>query len=91
MCQTRYLWIVIVLPTLSKVYITLLIITNLYPTVKKSKSSSYSSNIKTKVSAIIIMKNEHKRIKERLPKRAQLRHITLVLKNGLLDSRRGFE
>ena len=35
----------------------------------------------------------HKRIKERvgLPKRAHLRHVKSVLKNGLLSSRKGYE
>ena len=42
---------------------------------------------------MIITKHGHKRIKERLglPKRAQNRHINVVLKNGILASRKGFE
>ena len=42
---------------------------------------------------MIITKHGHKRIKERLglPKRAQTRHISVVLKNGILASRKGFE
>ena len=42
---------------------------------------------------MIITKHGHKRIKERLglPKRAQSRHINVVLKNGMLASRKGFE
>ncbi len=42
---------------------------------------------------MIITKHGHKRIKERLglPKRAQTRHINVVLKKGLLASRKGFE
>jgi len=42
---------------------------------------------------MIITKHGHKRIKERLglPKRAQIRHINVVLKNGVLSSNKGFE
>ncbi|MEA2018077.1 MAG: hypothetical protein U9N59_06480 [Campylobacterota bacterium] len=42
---------------------------------------------------MIITKHGNKRIKERLglPKRAQNRHINVVLKNGVLASRKGFE
>ena len=42
---------------------------------------------------MIITKHGYKRIKERLglPKRAQYRHINVVLKNGLLASHKGFE
>lgn len=42
---------------------------------------------------MIITKHGYKRIKERvgLPKRAHLRHVKSVLKNGLLSSRKGYE
>ena len=42
---------------------------------------------------MIITKHAKLRIKERLglPKRAQNRHISMVLKKGLLHSRKGFE
>ena len=42
---------------------------------------------------MVITKHGHKRIKERLglPKRAQIRHISSVLKNGIVASRNGFE
>ncbi len=42
---------------------------------------------------MIITKHGYKRIKERvgLPKRAHIRHIKTVLRNGFLTSRKGLE